>query len=433
MKTHEKGHLSNVAATAGALLMLACSVASSGCGTGGGGNASGEPSASAASAPSGSSAAPVSSAPPLDDKPTAAAVTAFVQADKPESGCSPARFDIAQNLLRGELTLAGRPGGGGGEIAASWLIQLQNKAQIGFSGFDGDAKRLARDRGIGNAREHAPRLFTPGGVWTVVWFDAEGLAYARPVWEAQPAPAIEHLSPLKDVNPADVAFAATPGGALVVASPFATQGDQLSLFLFASTTEGQKPSALGRTKSGKKPRSPAVAADAAGYTVAWVEEDGHIEAARFDAEGNLQGGATAVARPAQRTSLVAAAIEGGTVLVWVEEGSVYGRVLGPDGKPKSSVFTVGKGKDPVLVSAGADSILGYVGEAEGAADQMLAVRVSASGPSTTAIRLSDSKVLDPPAAAVAGPKLAFAWTEVMNPLMSAKRAVMKTVVATCLK
>jgi hypothetical protein len=34
---------------------------------------------------------------------------------------------------------------------------------------------------------------------------------------------------------------------------------------------------------------------------------------------------------------------------------------------------------------------------------------------------------------VAGPKLAFAWTEVMNPLMSAKRAVMKTVVATCLK
>jgi hypothetical protein len=362
-------------------------------------------------------------------------VTKIVAADAADSGCSPARFDLAQNLLRGELTLAGRPGGGGGEIAASWLIQLQNKAQIGFAGFDGEARRLARDRGIGNAREHAPKLFATGDAWTVVWFDDEGLAFARPVWDAQPAPTIEHLSPLKDVNPADVAFAATPAGALVVASPFATQGDQLSLFLFAPIAEGQKASALGRTKTGKRPKEPAVAADPKGYTVAWLEEDGHVEAARFDAEGNLQGGAPAVLKPAQRSGLVAAAVEGNTVIGWLEGGSVFVRVLGPDAKPASPVFVVGKAKHAELVSAGADAILAYVGEADGVADQMLAVRVGASGPSATAVRASEGKtgVLDPPAVALAGPKLAFVWTEVMNPLMSAKRAILRTVSATCLK
>src|SRR5690349_21706819 len=161
MKTHDGGNPSKRAARVGAWLVLACSMASmacgtagcgtGGCGTGGSGKATGSASASAEATPSGSAAEAVSSAPPLDDKPGAPAVTSFVQVDKAESGCSPARFDIAQNLLRGELMLAGRPGGGGGEIAASWLIQLQNKAQIGFSGFDGDAKRVARDRGIGNA------------------------------------------------------------------------------------------------------------------------------------------------------------------------------------------------------------------------------------------------------------------------------------------
>ncbi len=415
----------------GAAVWLA--VSSFACGTVGDNRGNETGSASAVASTSASAPEPAASAPPPDDTPSGVGITSAAFADKAETGCAAARFDIAQNLLRGELTLAGRAGKGDGEIAASWLIQLQNKAQIGFAGFDGDAKRIARDRGIGNAREHAPRLFTPGDVWTVVWFDAEGLAFARPVWEAQPAPSIEHLSPLKDVNPADVAFASTPSGALVVASPFATKGDQLSLFVFASTTEGQKPSALGRTKSGKKPRNPAVAADNAGYTVAWLEEDGHIEAARFDAEGNLQGGATAVAKPAERAALTAATVQGGTVVSWVEGESVYVRTLGPDGRPASPVFLVGKGKYPVIQSAGVDAILGYVGQVDGGADQMLAVRVGAAGPSTAALRLSDGKVMDPPAIAVAGPKLAFVWTEVMNATMSAKRAVLKTVLATCLK
>lgn len=402
------------------------------CGTNGGGSTS----ASASGGPTASASAPPVVETPPDDTPKGSGVTKFVQADAADSGCSPTRFDLAQNLLRGELTLAGRPGGSGaGEIAASWLIQLQNKAQIGFAGFDGEARRIARDRGIGNAREHAPRLFATGDAWTVVWFDAEGLAYARPAWEAQPAPTIEHLSPLKDVNPADVGFASTPEGALVVASPFATQGDQLSLFLFAPIAEGQKARALGRTKSGKKPKEPAVAADPKGYTVVWLEADGHVEAARFDADGNLQGGAPAVVKAAERSGLMAAPLDGSTVIGWLEGGSAYVRLLGPDAKPSSPIFLVGKAKYAELVSAGKEAILAYVGEAEGAADQMLAVKIGASGPAETAVRVSEGKtgVLDPPAVAVAGPKLAFVWTEVMNPLMSAKRAVLKTVVAACLK
>jgi hypothetical protein len=418
-----------------ALTLAACIAGAAGCGQGGGGGkasarASGEASASAP-LPSASA-----SAPPVSDEPEGTGFSTVVDVGKPEAGCAPATFELAQNLLRGELTLAGRAGAdGSGEIAASWLIQLQARAQIGFAGFDGQARRLARDRGIGNAREDAPRLFATGDAWTVVWFDAEGLAFARPRWEAQPPPEIGHLSAVKDVKPADMAFAATPEGPLVVASPFGTQGDQLTLFLFAPVAEGQKARALGVTKIAKKPRSPAVSADASGYTVAWLEEDGHVKAARFDSAGKELGlGGVAVQRPADRSSLAIAAVEGGALLAWVEGETIFVRALGPDARPISPVFVVGKGKHPQLVSSGADAVIAFLAEAGGTADQLLAVRVSAKGPSQ-AVRVNENKlpVLNPPAVAVAGPRLAFAWTEIMSPTMVARRAWLRTIAAACVK
>ncbi len=400
-------------------------------GTSGGASASAEDAPSSAPQPSASGA---TSAPPTDDTPEGTGI----QASKPatDADCKPATFELATYLLRGELTIAGRPGpSGNGEVAGSWLVQLRGKAQIGFAGFDSQARRIARDRGIGSAREHAPSLFATGDVWTVVWFDDEGLAFAHPSWETLPTPEIEHLSAVKGVAPEDVALGATPEGSLVVASPFGTSGDQLSLFLFAAV--GQSPKAIGVTKSAKKPKSPAVSADADGYTVAWLEEGGLIHATRFDKAGKEIGdGAPVVSAPADRKSLQIVSLAEATMLVWNEGDKLLARKLGKTGHADSKIFVVAaKGRDPVTMVAGADAIVAFVGDADGVADQLLAARLSPAGVAQTAYRISDGKtpVLDPPAVASLGGRIALAWTETMGPALSSKRAWLRTVEGACIK
>ena len=393
------------------------------------------PASATASVEASASAPPVApAAPAYSDEPRSGPAPEFVLAGKAESGCEATRFELAQNLLRGELALAGRPGTGGGEIAASWLIQLQNKAQIGFAGFDGQARRIARDRGIGNARENPPRLFATGDVWTVVWFEARGLAFAQPRWEAQPPPEVSHFSPLADVPPEQVALALTPNGSIVVASSFGTGGSQLSLFLFESGSL-QRAQALGVTKTAKKPRQPAVSADAAGYTVAWLEEGGVIQATRFNLEGKEVGDSSpAVGKPGARSELALAAHAEGNFLTWLEDGEVRMRDLDKDTRPTGEIVRVGKGKFPSTLSGPEGALLAYVGEADGAPDQLLALRLTKSGPSASVVRVSESgPVLDRPALAFAGNKVAFAWTEQMNPAMAAKRAWLRTVAASCIK
>jgi hypothetical protein len=418
-------------------LKLACLAVAWLVGCGNSAGTSGAESASAGSAESSAPAVSASSsaaAPPTDDTPEGTGVKAI----KPvaDADCKPATFELASYLLRGELTIAGRPGAsGGGEVAGSWLVQLRGKAQIGFAGFDGQARRIARDRGIGNAREHAPSLFATGDVWTVVWFDDEGLAFAHPAWDTLPTPDIEHLSAVKNVAPEDVALGATPEGPLVVASPFGTNGDQLSLFLFGAV--GQKPQAIGVTKSAKKPKSPAVSADADGYTVAWLEEGGLIHATRFDKSGKETGdGAAVVSAPADRKSLQIVSLAEATMLVWNEGDKLLARKLGKTGRADSKIFVVAaKGRDPVTMVAGADAIVAFVGDADGVPDQLLAARLSPAGVAETAYRISDGKVpvLDPPAVASLGGRIALAWTETMGTALSSKRAWLRTVEGACIK
>ena len=407
-----------------------------GCGGKGSGKPAGSSQPSAVNshaAPSLSASVSVASAkPPQSDVlPQGTGVSEAAPLDKAK--CAPSTIELATYLQRGELTIGGRDG----QVAASWLVQLKDKAQIGFAGFDGEARRIARDRGIGNARERAPTLFPSGPDWIVIWFDSEGLAYARPRWEAQPGPAVNHLTTVKDVPPDEVAVAPTPDGALVVASSFGTQGDQLSLFKFATLDGSQKAEALGFTKRATKPHHPAVAADADGYALAWIEEDGHVAATRLEQSGKEVGTSeTVIPKPAATTvsDVTLVDTDTGFQLTWSDGEMIYTRRLAKDATPSGPPLLVGKGHSPRAAASKGAIFLTYLGEASGKAQQLLVVRVSSTGVSSSALRVSDgqTEVKDPPSVTLAGERLAVAWTEVMSPIVSTKRATLRTFNVSCL-
>ncbi len=431
---HRSTSLRTGCACALAGTFVVAALACGGKGSGTSGASSGQPSAVASHVPSAaaSTSTGASSKPSIPDQaPQGAGVSETAALDKAK--CSQSTIELATYLQRGELTIGGRDG----QIAASWLVQLKDKAQIGFAGFDGEAKRIARDRGIGNARERAPTLFPSGPDWIVIWFDGEGLAYARPRWEAQPGPEVNHLSTVKDVPPDEVAVAPTPDGALVVASSFGTDGDQLSLFKFATLDGSQKAEALGFTKHAKKPHRPAVAADADGYALAWIEEDGHVSATRLEQSGKEVGTSdTVVPKPASATvaDVTIVPTDTGFQLTWSEGDMIYTRPLAKDATPSGPPLVVGKGRSPRAVASKDAIFLAYLGEASGKAQQLLVVRASKTGVSSAAARVSDgqTEVKDPPSITMAGDRVAVAWTEVMSPIVSTKRATLRTFNGSCL-
>jgi hypothetical protein len=240
------------------------------------------------------------------------------------------------------------------------------------------------------------------------------------------------------VPPQDIGLATTPSGALVAASPFGTEGDQLSLFLLSTASESaSKTRAVGITKSATKPRSPVVAADEAGYSVAWIEAGvGSVHATRFDASGRESGagGVVRKAAPGEVTTMSLVSLgAGASRLVWLESGRVLTRRLDAAGKPDSPIHVLGKGRGPVAIPEGGDALVAWLAEGGDVDGQLVLARVGAEGPSKSGLRVSDgkTKVLDPPAMAMAGARLGLVWTEVMGPVISSKRAWLRSFDASC--
>ncbi len=387
------------------------------------------------SAPSASVAPPPP--PPPDSTPKGDGVSKTAKASDKALGCNPTEFELASYLLRGELTLAGRPAAKPeeGEFAASWLVQLPGKAQIAFAGFDHKSRRLARDRSIGNAREHAPKLFATGDRWTVAWFDDEGLAYAHPTWETNPAPELSHFSAIKSVEPKQITFSKLDAGFLV-SSPFGTNGDQVSLFRFTPTVDGQKATAVGVTKDAKSPQKPVVAPTKSGFTLAWFEAGGVIVGTRLDATGTQVGVSAPLVTPGEGrdvSSLSLTALPNDSLMVWVEGERIVGRLVDEQARAKGDVFVIGKGRYPQVLADGDSVIVVFVGPADEEKDAVLATRVSAAGASSEAVRLNAKPALDPPAVALANGRLAFAWTEAMGPAIASKRAWLRIIDKACVK
>jgi hypothetical protein len=365
--------------------------------------------------------------------PSGAGVGVFVPVAQTEA-CKAQSTDVATYLQRGEITAAAREGA----IAASWLIKLgSTRAQIAFAGFDPDAKQVARARGVGAAKENAPRLFASGAGWTLVWFDNEGLVFTHPRWETSPAPVIEHLRAVSGADAEDVALAATPSGALVAVAPFQNKGDQLGLFLFAPADAAAPPvQALGATHHTSKPRHPAVAADASGYTLAWQDEDGHLAVSRFDLKGTESDDAsTLAAKGPARERLAMAATSKGAIAVWSEGDLIVARAIDAGARPAATMWVVGHGRHPAIVSLGDGALVTWVGQDGAAAEQVLASKLGPDGaPSSKGVRVSDGNgaVKDAPALAAAGTRVAFLWTEPMGSGVSTKRGVLRTVDPACL-
>jgi hypothetical protein len=281
----------------------------------------------------------------------------------------------------------------------------------------------------------------------VAWFDAEGLAYVRPRWETTPPVVVEHLSAVGKEVSDNVAIAPTPGGSLVAAAPFGVARDQLGIFLFAPVDPAAPQiKAVGVTHHAKQPRWPAVAADASGYFVAWHEKDGSIKASRFDAAGKEgdahlvaaardDGGAEGSAPDAparERLGLVATGA--GALAVWNEGETLVARALDATARPVAAPWVIGKGKWRALVPSGDGAFVTWVGHDGKADGQLLLIRLSAEGtPSARGLRVSDgvNPVKDPPKLAIAGERVGVAWTEVMGPGVSTKRALLRVFERSC--
>jgi len=391
------------------------------------------PSASTATSAALPASASVATPAPPPGEPVGEGVSSFVPAGQTEA-CKAQSGDIATYLQRGEVTVAGHEG----SIAAAWLIKLgANKpgAQLAFAGFALDAKQVARARGIGMANEGAPRIFPSGDGWTLVWFDSEGLAYTRPRWETAPAPKIEHLGAVSKAAADDVALAATPAGPIVAVAPFNMDKAQLGLFLFAPTDPAAPPvQAIGATHHAKSPGKPAVAADAKGYTLAWTEDGGRIAVSRFDLTGKETDEAyTLAAKGPTRERVSLSPTTNGAIAIWMDGEKILARAVDVDAKPREKTYVIGKGRAATIAPFGDGALVIFLGQDGAQADQLLAVKLAPDGaPSEKGLRVNDGPVKDPAALTPSGPKMAFLYVEPMNNGVSTKRAILRTIDATCI-
>ncbi len=388
---------------------------------------------SSASAPL-ASASSSATAPPLPAEPIGAGVAGFVAAGQTDT-CKAQTSQVADYLQRGEVSLAGRDGA----IAAAWLIKLSPSrpdVQLAFAGFSLDAKQVARARGVGTSNESAPRLFSNGAGWTLVFFDSEGLAYCKPRWETSPLPTTQHLGAVASADAEHVSLAATPTGAIIAVAPFGADKSQFGMFLFAPI-EPDAPSvqALGATHHAKKPRWPSVIADERGYTLAWHEEGDQIVASRFDLKGRELGEAITLAEAgAARGRVVLVGTPKGAIALWSEGDKLFSRTLDGEAHPGLETWIVGYGKTPSLVSLGDGALAVFTGQEGTASNQVLAVKLGANGsPSAKGIRLTDAgPAKDQAAAVVVGPRVGFLWTEPMTQGVGTKRALLRTIEASCI-
>jgi hypothetical protein len=206
--------------------------------------------------------------------------------------------------------------------------------------------------------------------------------------------------------------------------------------------------ALGVTHHATQPRGPAVAGDASGYLVAWREPDGSIKASRFDMAGKegdahviapaYGRGGSPSAPPAgserQHLGLVATG-SAGALAIWAEGETLVARALDAAARPRAAPWVIGKGKWRALAPSGDGALVAWVGNDGKAEAQVLLVRLSADGaPSARGLRVSDGSypVKEPPSLALAGERVGVAWTEVMGPSVSTKRAVLRGLDRSCI-
>lgn len=356
--------------------------------------------------------------------------TTFVGA-KSEKACKAETVELAGYQQHGEVALGAHAEG----VAAVWRVRLGGKPQdqVAFASFDTEGRPTARTRGVAlTTQTIMPRVFASGTQWTVVWFDEKGLAFTRPHVESVPPLEITHLPAVGAGVAGEVALAASPAGAVLAAAPLGESKGQISLFSFAPVDSVSTVQALGATHHAKAPRGSAVAAGPGGIFVVW-DEAGALVGSRFDATGK-ENEATCAVAPAgdKRERLALAATRTGATVMWMEGTRVRTRALDASGCPSSPIWTVAEGRWASITTLGDTALVTWV-----AADgRILAARLGQDGsPPARAFDAGEgsSGAKDVPAAIALGTrKVAFAWAEVMSPVISSKRLAMRIVDAACI-
>jgi hypothetical protein len=348
-----------------------------------------------------------------------------VSFSSPGSSCRMTRTSMAEYLQRSEVTVAAHDD----SIAAAWLVQLPGKpaSQIAFGGFDRQGRSVARVRGIGASKDHAPQLFATGSEWTATWFDQDGLTWTRPRWEALPTPSIRHLGAIDAGLAPDVAFGATAKGQLATVAPFGADRAQLGVFLFAPTDPAASAiRAVGVTRSAKHPKRPAIAVKQSGHYLAWLDDDRRIVASFFNEAGkesDVTTVAPTVTSKDPRISVARAPL--GVAVLWEDQGVVFVRSLDDAARVRSPIYRVGQGRAAILAETGADPLVAWISTATDDKDKLVVARLSAEGtPPTKGLRLTDLPVRGGPACATADGRLAVVWTESMGRTASPMRAML---------
>jgi hypothetical protein len=382
--------------------------------------ASGSATVAQPGAPASAPSAPVTAVPPT---------STFVGA-RSEKSCNAQTVALATHQDRGEVVLGGNATG----IAATWRVRLEGRPgeQVAFAAFDAEGKRVAKTRGVGTTvQDVPPRVYASASEWTVIWFDAKGLAYARPKPDLLPVPDVLHLAAVSPEAAGDVGLAASPGGSVLACTPFGAEKAQLGVFLFADEKDLAKVSAVGVTHHAKQPHRPTVAASTGGVFLAW-DDAGALLGSHFDASGKETAEPCTIAPAADKPERFAlAAVGSGAVASWLEGTRVRARALDAAGCPTAPAFTVGEGRWPSVTSAGNSAVVAWVAP-DG---RVVGARLAANGaPPAKGIDAAEgsSGARDAPFVLGFGAgKLAFAWSETMSPTVKTKRLVLRIVDAAC--
>ncbi len=315
-------------------------------------SASAPPAASSASAPGSASV----EAPPLH--PPALATRTLEE----QKACDAKTREMDQGLASGAISLAAKSK----EFAVAYFYSNRVKGEglLAFSGYSTAAIPLGTPHGLGKGLTHPPHIIPRADQWLALWFDAEGLLYAKSGWAAT-MPSVERLRAVSADEGPHTAILRTAAGAVLATAPLARGATaQLGLFEFASE-DGGPVKALGTSTGASNPEHPALVEVEDGFLAAWEDQrEGQpkeIHLARFDATGRALGAAISLSgRGAHEPAL--ANTKSGALVAWDEgdERLVMVRALDEHGAPRGPARPIARGTHARLVPMGERTALSFV-------------------------------------------------------------------------
>lgn len=280
-----------------------------------------------------------------------------------QKACEGRTKEMDQGLASGSIALAAKSK----EFAVAYFYSNKVKGEglLAFTGFSTAGLPLGTPHGLGKGFTHRPHIVPRKDQWIALWFDAEGLAYAKSGWAAA-LPTVERMRAVTAEEGPHTAVIRAAKGTLVATAPVAPGPTaQLGFFEFASE-EGEGMKALGTSHGAAKPQHPALVEVEDGFLAAWENEQegkpSEVHLARFDPTGRELGTAAVLSGPSAHRPAVANT-KAGALVAWDEgEGeatTVMVRALDEHGAPTGPARPLARGAHAKLASMGERTALSF--------------------------------------------------------------------------